>query len=199
MAPHPDAVDFRWNLPNALSALRLALVPTLLFVAFLGEAGLFLALVTAALATDVLDGWLARALHQESQAGCLLDSRADLVLWLALPLCTWWLRPDFVRAEALLIGLLLVAFALTVAFGWRKFRALTSYHTWGAKLSAILLGGALLVLWAGGPAWPFELAAGVTILALLEELVITRLLDHPEQNVRTAWHVWRRSRAQHVR
>jgi CDP-diacylglycerol--glycerol-3-phosphate 3-phosphatidyltransferase len=195
MTSHAKALDFRWNLPNALSALRMALVPTLFFVAFLGEAGLFLALVTCALATDVLDGWLARALHQESAAGSLLDSRADLALWLSLPLCTWWLRPDFVRGEAHLVVLLLVAFALPVAFGWAKFRALTSYHTWGAKLSANLLGAALLVVWAGGPAWPFEVAAGVTVLALLEELVITRLLPEPRQNVRSSVHVWRSLRS----
>lgn len=191
MAPTTASHDFRWNLPNALSALRLALVPTLLFVAWLGEGGIFLFLVTVALATDILDGWLARALRQESQAGCLLDSRADLALWLSLPLCTWWLRPDFVFAEAARIALLLVGFFVPMAFAYLKFGQLTSYHTWGAKLTANLLGLALLVLWAGGPLWPFHVASVIALVALTEEVVITALLAEPAQNVRTMWHVWR--------
>ncbi len=183
--------DFRWNLPNALSALRLALVPTLLWVAWLGEAPLFLALVTVALASDVLDGWIARATHEESAAGCVLDSRADLALWLSLPLCTWWLRPDFVLGELSWVLLLAIAFVLPIAAGWLKFRALTSYHTWGAKLSANLMGLALLLVWAGGPFWPFRVAAAIAVLALLEEIAITAVLAAPEQDVKSLWHVWR--------
>ena len=191
MAPTTASDDFRWTLPNALSALRLALVPTLLFVAWLGEGGLFLFLVTVALATDVLDGWLARVLRQESAAGCLLDSRADLALWLSLPLCTWWLRPDFVSAELPRLALLLVGFFAPMAYAYVKFGQLTSYHTWGAKLTANLLGLSLLALWAGGPLWPFHVASVIALVALTEEVVITALLDEPRQNVCTVWHVWR--------
>jgi len=191
MTHQPDSLDFRWNLPNALSALRLAVVPTLLWVAWLGEGGLFLFLVTAALASDIVDGWLARALGQESAAGCRLDSLADLTLWLSLPLCTWWLRPDFVWAEAPRIAALLVGFFVPMLYAYAKFGAMTSYHTWGAKLTANLLGASLLVLWADGPLWPFQAAAAVALIALTEEVVITALLSEPEQNVRSVWHVWR--------
>ncbi len=193
MTPVASA-DFRWNLPNALSALRLALVPALLLVAWMGEGALFLVFVSVALASDVLDGWLARALRQESEAGCLLDSRADLALWLSLPVCTWWLRPDFVAAESTRLILLLAAFALPMAAAWLKFGALTSYHTWGAKLTANLLGVSLLLLWADGPIWPFRMATAVAVAALLEEVVITGLLREPRRNVRSAWHVWREER-----
>ncbi len=194
MTPKAASLDPRWNLPNLLSALRLALVPTLLLVAWLGEATVFLVLVGIALATDVADGFLARALRQESEAGCLLDSRADLALWLALPVCTWWLRPDVVWAELPRIVVLLVAFVAPMAFALAKFGSLTSYHTWGAKLTANLLGLALLSIWAGGPLWPFHVASIVAIVALTEEIAITALLDAPRQNVRSLWHVWRARR-----
>ncbi|MBW2394314.1 MAG: CDP-alcohol phosphatidyltransferase family protein [Deltaproteobacteria bacterium] len=181
--------DFRWNVPNALSALRLAFVPSLLWVAWLGEARLFLAFVSVALASDVLDGWVARATGEASEAGCVLDSRADLALWLAMPLCTWWLRPDFVTGELRWVALLGVAFILPMAVARLKFRALTSYHTWGAKLSSVLVGGALLIAWAGGPIWPFRIAAAIAVVALLEEIAITAVLAQPAVNVKTLWHV----------
>ncbi len=196
MSSQTSTADFQWNLPNALSALRMASVPTLLWVAWLGEAQLFLGLVTVALVSDILDGFLARVLRQTSEAGSILDSRADLALWLALPLCTYWLRPDFVEAEATRVLLLLAAFFVPMVFAYGKFRAMTSYHTWGAKLSSNLLGGALLLMWANGPLWPFQIAAVVAVVTLLEEVLITAVLEEPRKNVRSLWHVLRARRVE---
>lgn len=75
-----------WNLPNALTALRIFLVPLLVVVLltkdlfgrdqdFLGL-GIFL---VAAL-TDWLDGWVARRWRQITTLGTLLDPVADKLL-----------------------------------------------------------------------------------------------------------------------
>ena len=133
---HSDASPAPWNLPNALSLLRLGLVPVLLALAWAGQGLLFLAVLVFALATDVADGFLARALGQCSELGSKLDSRADLATWCAVPLCAWWLRPDFIRAELPLIALLLASLVLPTLLGLLKYGRLTSYHTWGAKTAA---------------------------------------------------------------
>jgi CDP-diacylglycerol--glycerol-3-phosphate 3-phosphatidyltransferase len=68
-----------WTIPNALSLLRLLfLVPILLYMA---EGRRFAALVFIVLgvATDFIDGWVARRFHQTSDLGRMLDPFIDKV------------------------------------------------------------------------------------------------------------------------
>ncbi|MCY4199203.1 MAG: CDP-diacylglycerol--glycerol-3-phosphate 3-phosphatidyltransferase [Gammaproteobacteria bacterium] len=71
------------NLPNALSLTRLAAVPLLVLAYLLpfGWSGYLAAgIFTLASFTDLLDGYLARKLGQESSLGAFLDPVADKVL-----------------------------------------------------------------------------------------------------------------------
>ena len=155
------------RLPDQLSGLRLALVPVLLGLAWLGAHSVFVAVLAVALATDVLDGFLARRLGVCTEAGARLDSRADLATWLAIPLCAWWLRPELVAAEALWIGAGLVSALGATAYGWIRYRRLTSYHTWGAKASAVALGAALFPFLGWGLVLPLHLAIGLLVVSQL--------------------------------
>jgi hypothetical protein len=49
------------------------------------------------------------------------------------------------------------------------------------------------VMFLGGPAWPFRVAAVICILAAIEEIALTLLLSEPESNVRSVWDVLKRS------
>lgn len=80
------------KLPNALTVVRLALVPV--FVAFvLGTDGTgsyaAAALFAAAGATDQIDGWLARRWHVESEFGKLADPLADRLMIAAAVVLLW--------------------------------------------------------------------------------------------------------------
>jgi CDP-diacylglycerol--glycerol-3-phosphate 3-phosphatidyltransferase len=73
----------RWvTLPNALSLLRLALAPVVVWLVLTGSIqALALALVLMIIAelTDFFDGYLARALRQESEIGRLIDPVCDVI------------------------------------------------------------------------------------------------------------------------
>jgi hypothetical protein len=69
-----------------------------------------------------------------------------------------------------------------------KFRRLTSYHTYGGKLSAIVVAVAVIVFFANGPGWPFRIAMPIVILACLEEIAITAALPARRANVSSFWH-----------
>lgn len=73
----------RWvTLPNALSLLRLVLAPIVVWLVLSGSlAALALALVLMVIAelTDFFDGFLARALRQESEIGRLIDPVCDVI------------------------------------------------------------------------------------------------------------------------
>jgi phosphatidylglycerophosphate synthase len=182
------------SLPNAFTATRLALVPVLLLLAAAGNPNAFVAVLAIAFATDAIDGWLARRFRLESPLGAKLDSRADMALWLSLPIATWLLRPDFVHAEAASIGVLLASLALPLGAGLAKFGRVPSYHTWLAKGTAIVLSGAMLSIYLNGPLWPFRLAALLAVLSAIEEVLITALLPALHPDVRT-WRAAQRIRA----
>ncbi len=187
------------GLPNLLSLVRLALVPVLLLLAWNGQSKLFLLCLVLVLATDVSDGLLARSLHQTTELGAKLDSWADLFSYLSIPLCAWWLRPDVIRQESVLIGSAIFLYLAAVVVGFLKFRHLTSYHTWGAKVSAVLLGVAVLWLFAGGPGWVLRWVMPVIILAELEEIAITAILPKPTTNVPSLWHAVKLQRSEQIR
>ena len=87
-------VESRLNVPNGLSAFRIACVPILLVLAWHGALAPFLIGFALGLASDVLDGVLARRLGQVTEFGARLDQWGDFALWLSLPLAAWWLWPE---------------------------------------------------------------------------------------------------------
>lgn len=82
-SPLSPAVAMRINLPNALTLLRIFLVPFLVVVLltkFDGRETVGLVIFLTAVTTDVLDGWLARRRGEITTLGTLLDPIADKLL-----------------------------------------------------------------------------------------------------------------------
>lgn len=179
------------NIPNILSCLRLAAMPVLVVLAVEGHGAPFLVLYVCALLTDMLDGYLARRLHQESELGAKLDSWGDFSIYMATPVCAWLLWPDLIIREAPYVAAVVCSFVLPVLFGFVRYGRLTSYHTWGAKLSAVLMGISTLLLFGGGPAWPFRFSTVVLVITQIEEISITAVLSQWHSNVPTLWHAMR--------
>ena len=110
-------------MPNLLSAFRIVSAPVLLVLAWNGARGAFLTLFALGLASDALDGALARRLGQESDFGARLDQWADFALWVFFPLGVWWLWPEIVRREAPYAILAIVCLLLPTAIAYAKYRA----------------------------------------------------------------------------
>jgi len=86
-----------WTIPNGLSALRLVGVPLFLWLIVRGDDGFALLILAISGATDYLDGYLARRLHQVTRLGQVLDPLADrlyilstLVGLLVRGVLPWW-------------------------------------------------------------------------------------------------------------
>lgn len=177
-----------YTAPNLLSVFRLVLVPVLFYLAWTGKSTLFLVFFTCALFSDCVDGFLARKLNQVSEFGTKLDTWADFAMYMSLPICAWWLWPDVIRREAPFVIAAVTSYIVPIIFAFLKYGRNTSYHTWGAKLSAVLMSGAMLVIFAGGPAWPFRLFTPFFVLVELEEIAMTAILSEWRANVPTFWH-----------
>ncbi len=115
--------------PNRITLARLLLAPTLIAFGYLGHYDIFLTLFAVLLFSDMLDGYLARRLNQQTELGTQLDTAGDIMMCLTVMLGGWFLWPDVMTHEApfflATLGLLAVS-GLTALI---KFRHLPSYHT----------------------------------------------------------------------
>jgi CDP-diacylglycerol--glycerol-3-phosphate 3-phosphatidyltransferase len=184
-----------YSIPNILSGLRLLSVPVLAVLAWAGLGTEFIILFICALLSDLVDGYLARRLHQESELGARLDSWGDFGVYMVTPLCAWMLWPELVLRELPYVSAVIASFIVPVAVGFIKYRGLTCYHTWGAKLSAVLMGAGTLLLFSGITPWPFRISTGILVLAQLEEIAISIVLPELRSNVPSVWHAVRLARA----
>ncbi len=179
------------SLPNLLSCFRFVAAPLLLWLAWQGYPRVYIVVLVLSFLSDALDGFLARWFHQESALGSLLDTMADVVIYVTIPISAWWLWPELLRQEAPFVVLVIASYSVPALVGFVKFRALTSYHTWAVKVAAAAAGGAALLMFAGGPTWPFRLATPLCVLAALEQIAITLVLPASSSDVRSLWHVLR--------
>ncbi len=136
------------NLPNALTLLRIFLVPFLVVVLltkFEGREIVALAIFLIATATDFLDGWLARRRGEITTLGTLLDPIADKLLISAafislveLELAPAWMVVIVVGREFAVTGLRSIASGqgiLIPASGWGK-----------SKMASQIMAVSLLIL-----------------------------------------------------
>ena len=166
--PDPDRLPARiWTIPNALSIARLLGVPVFLWLVLGPHAdGWAVVLLFAAAASDWLDGKLARALHQESRLGQVLDPTADrlyigvMLIGLAIRgIIPWWLVGVLVGRELVLA----VALLRLRARGWEPLQV--SFVGKAATLCLFYAFPLLLLArtpgtprwwprWSAGRSWP---------------------------------------------
>ena len=102
------------TVPNALSAIRLALIPVFVYVLLCAHAnGWAVAILMFSGASDWADGKIARLLNQSSRLGVLLDPAVDRLYMVTVPIVLalsgivpWWLVIVLLTRDALLAATL---------------------------------------------------------------------------------------------
>lgn len=183
------------TLPNWLSAGRILLMAAALAAALAGSKPWFAGLVAAALLTDALDGPLARWLRAETDFGRKLDSAADYLALLAGVAGIAVLWPAIMRRELPWVAVGLVMFFAVIVYGFLRLGRAPCYHTWLAKLAAVVCAVSMAPLLSGGTPAPFHAAVILLSLAGVEEMTIAVLAPWHDGPVATVWHAWRLRRA----
>ena len=75
-----------WNVPNALTMLRMLLIPVYWVLFMRGERYIALAVFIVASLTDLLDGYIARKYHLITDFGQLMDPLADKLMVISIML-----------------------------------------------------------------------------------------------------------------
>lgn len=182
------------TVPNVITVARIAGSGVMLWLAHAGFAKPFVALFAVLALSDWLDGKIAILLHQRTVVGARLDSIADAVLYACLLVGTAWLKPEFARSEAVLIGVMVGSYAITVATALARFRRLPAYHTRAAKTCWFLVSIGAITLLLEGPTWPARVAMIGVIVTNIEATAITFVLRQWQTDVPSIWHAIRRAR-----
>lgn len=168
------------TLPDQLTLVRALAVPVVVVLfAWDFPDHLYWATVVfaVAMATDQLDGWLARRWNQTSAFGSLLDPIADKVLVLAAlvmligeGVAPAWMVAAIVAREIAVSGLRLAALERGVVVGARD---LGKLKTWVQTLAAVVAGLQAAGAWDADVAWWVLLAA--TLLTWISGLDYARV------------------------
>jgi phosphatidylglycerophosphate synthase len=175
--------------PNLLTFTRLILGFLLFIIAWIDKENLFIGILICAFFLDLVDGPIARWTHQVSEFGSWLDSFADFSVYMAFIAGAWCLWPEIILRELLYVSLLAFSIVIPVLYGYIKFSKGTSYHTWLVKFAVVCMAPSSIILFIGGPAWPFQIASIISVIAGLEEIMVTIVLDKPRSDVRSIIHI----------
>ena len=148
------------GLPDQLTVARVTAAPVvvLLYVwDFPGHAYWATGIFIAAMATDQIDGWLARRQGTSTALGSLLDPVADKVLVLSVlivlvgeSVVPGWMVAAIVAREFLVSGLRLAALERGVVL---QARDLGKIKTWAQAVAAAVAGFAAAGAWSDRVAW----------------------------------------------
>lgn len=171
---------------NALTLYRLCAAPLLVGLVFLGEVRLFSILLPVSFFTDLIDGTLARKFKVQSVFGSRLDSIADDLTILAGIVGVFVLEPGFISENRVTVGVLITLLVAQNAVALIKYRRVTSFHTWLAKIAAVVQGMFLILLFLlPEPIYPlFYAAAIVSVLDLAEEIIMVAILKEWRADVK---------------
>jgi len=181
------------HLPNAISLARIVATPVLVFLALTHREDAFKWLLLAALISDIADGLIARTFSLTSALGSRLDTLGDTLLWVASITGIWKFHPELVTDYGLVVAMVIGGWFLEHVVALLRYGRLTSFHTYVVRISAYALGIFImsLFLWGMQP-WLLYVAAGLSILGTIEELIIIALLPEWAANVQGLYWVLQR-------
>ncbi|WP_461519493.1 CDP-alcohol phosphatidyltransferase family protein [Porticoccus sp.] len=175
------------NLPNVISATRVALMPVLMLLALQHNVVAFLSVLALSLLSDGVDGFLARRLGQVTELGTRLDSLADLSTYAAMLVGLKVLWPEVFEQEAGYLVMAFSAWLVPLLVCLARFHRFPSYHTHSAKLAAILLAPAYFMAVMFDNAMLFRGVLLFYLWVTLEQVVITSILPQWQDNVPGFW------------
>jgi CDP-diacylglycerol--glycerol-3-phosphate 3-phosphatidyltransferase len=171
--------DFKkFNIADWFSFYRIAAVPFLLLFVWMGEREVFAWLLSASYATDAIDGFIARKLKITSARGSQLDSYGDQVTLIIALVGLIVFETEFMKANYILLLIAFIPYILQMIIAFRKYGKATAFHTYLAKLSAVIQGVFILWLLFFNPVyWLFYTMIAIGVLETIEEITLIFMYD----------------------
>jgi len=174
-----------FNIADWFSFYRIFAAPFLLILIWYDERLIFTWLLLISYSTDAIDGYLARKLNITSARGSQLDSLGDQVTLVVGLIGLYIFETKFIKLNLLLILIALVPYFVQMLLAYSKYGKATAFHTYLAKLSAVLQG--IFILWSlfFTPEYSlFYLMICIGLLETFEEITLIFMYDNWASDVK---------------
>ena len=167
-----------YNIADWFSFYRIAAAPVLLVLLWMDERWWFSLMLLISYCTDAIDGYLARKLEISSPRGSQLDSFGDQI---TLVLGLWGLyvfEHEFIMTHILIIVIAFLPYIAQMIYAYLKYGKATAFHTYLAKLSAIVQSLFILYALFFTPHLSFfYVMIAIGILETAEEIALIAMYD----------------------
>ncbi len=174
-----------YNIADWFSFYRIFAAPFLLVLIWLDLQLIFTWLLLISYCTDAIDGFLARKLKITSPRGSQLDSFGDQVTFIIGLIGLFYFETDFITTNLLIILVAFVPYIIQMLIAYIKYGKATAFHTYLAKLSAIIQS--IFILWSlfFNPEYVlFYVMIVVGVLETLEEIALIYMYDQWASDVK---------------
>ncbi len=162
-----------FNIADWFSFYRIAAVPLLAILLIFDERDYFKWFLLLSYSTDMIDGIIARKLKITSARGSQLDSVGDQLTFVMGLIGLLVFEYAFIKTHYVLILIAFCPYILQMLIAYGRYGKATAFHTYLAKLSALIQGLFILSALFFGPLnWLFYVMIVLGLLETLEEITL---------------------------
>jgi len=168
-----------YNIADWFSFYRIFAAPFLLILIWFDLRLIFTWLLLISYCTDAIDGYLARKLKITSPRGSQLDSFGDQITLIVGLTGLFYFEVDFIKVNLIIIIIAFVPYIIQMLIAYLKYAKATAFHTYMAKLSAVLQS--IFILWSlfFSPEYTlFYLMIIIGLLETFEEIALIFMYDY---------------------
>lgn len=189
-----------YKIINGITIYRIVAAPILVYLAVTKNQDVYKWLLPVSFFTDLIDGYLARRFKVASILGSKLDSIGDDLTIVAAIIGAFFFKPQFIEEELVIIAFLFGLLLLQNVFALIRYKKITSFHTYLAKTAALFQGFFFILLFFfKDPVYLlFYVAAAITFLELVEEIILVFILTKWDTNVKGIYWVLKKNKVQHL-
>ena len=167
-----------FNIADWFSFYRIFAAPFLLALVWLDQRLIFTWFLLISYSTDAIDGYLARKLKIESPRGSQLDSFGDQITLIVGLIGLFYFENEFINTNLILILIAFVPYIIQMLIAYFKYGKATAFHTYLAKLSAILQSIFILTSLFFEPQYVlFYIMIVIGIIETIEEIILIYMYD----------------------
>lgn len=174
-----------YNIADWFSFYRIFAAPLLLVLIWFDQRLIFTWLLLISYSTDTIDGYLARKLKISSPRGSQLDSFGDQITLIVGLIGLFYFEKTFIKINLVLILIAFVPYIIQMFIAYFKYGKATAFHTYLAKLSAIMQS--VFILWSlfFTPEYSlFYIMIAIGLLETFEEITLIFMYENWASDVK---------------